>query len=98
MRGFGDRAVRTYFFSKCGRYAGHRYRAALKHAETKQCMSPVDNGYDNACTESCFGTLKTELVTEYEHVDGALRDRRIHQVLQDRPQALRNRLTDSQPI
>lgn len=51
-----------------GQYGGHRYRAVLGRAESRQSMSRPDNCYDNAFMESCFGTLKTELeMTEYDH-------------------------------
>ncbi len=50
-----------------GQYAGHDYRAVLRRAAMRQSMSRAANCYDNACLESCFGTIKTELeMTEYE--------------------------------
>lgn len=48
--------------------AGKGYRRVLERGEIRQSMSRVDNCYDNAFMESCFGTLKTELEMEcYEH-------------------------------
>jgi transposase InsO family protein len=47
-----------------GQYAGVQYRKMLARAEMAQSMSRADNCYDNAFTESCFGTLKTELEME----------------------------------
>lgn len=44
-----------------GQYAGTSYRRMLARAEMRQSMSRADNCYDNACMESCFGTIKTEL-------------------------------------
>jgi len=58
-----------------GQYAGTRYRAMLRRAAMRQSMSRADNVYDNAFTESCFGTIKTELeITEYEHQQAAQRE------------------------
>jgi transposase InsO family protein len=51
-----------------GQYASHRYRALLRRAAFRQSMNRVDNCYDNAFMESCFGTVKTELeMTEYQN-------------------------------
>jgi transposase InsO family protein len=48
-----------------GQYAGTEYRQVLARAAMKQSMSRADDCYDNACMESCFGTLKTELELNY---------------------------------
>lgn len=47
-----------------GQYAAGRYRAILRRASMLQSMSGVNNCYDNAFMESCFGTMKTELQLE----------------------------------
>jgi putative transposase len=51
-----------------GQYAGGAYRGVLGRARMRQSMSRVDNVYDNAFMESCFGTIKTELEMEV-HAD-----------------------------
>lgn len=43
-------------------YASHEYRKALRNYQFVASMSRKGNCYDNACMESFFGTLKTELV------------------------------------
>jgi putative transposase len=43
-------------------YASHEYRAALAAADLTASMSRKADCYDNAPMESCFHTLKTELV------------------------------------
>ena len=63
-----------------GQYAGSEYRRVLGRARMRQSMSRVDNCYDNAFMESCFGTIKTELEKEvyanlraaYEEIHGYL--------------------------
>ena len=58
-----------------GHYAGNRYRAVLRRAESLQSMSRADNCYDNAFMESCFGTIKNELeITEYKDSQQACRE------------------------
>lgn len=42
-------------------YASEAYRARLREADAEPSMSRPGNCYDNAVTESFFGTLKTEL-------------------------------------
>ncbi len=55
-----------------GQYAGGEYRAVLERAQVQQSMSRPDNCYDNACMESCFGTIKTELeLTYFETITAA---------------------------
>jgi putative transposase len=55
-----------------GQYAGTRYRQVLARAGMRQSMSRAGNCYDNACMESCFGTLKTEMeIAEYESEESA---------------------------
>jgi len=50
-----------------GQYAGNEYRSLLRRANVKQSMSRLDNCYDNAFMESCFGTIKNELgMTDYQ--------------------------------
>jgi putative transposase len=56
-----------------GQYAGKRYREVLRRAHMHPSMSAADNCYDNAFMESCFGTLKTELV-EYGGEPEAVRE------------------------
>src|SRR6202040_4182040 len=43
-------------------YAARDYRKVLGAAATIHCTSRKGNCWDNAAMESCFGTLKTELV------------------------------------
>lgn len=43
-------------------YASKKYRRILAFYGFKQSMSRKGNCWDNACMESFFGTLKTELV------------------------------------
>jgi len=47
-----------------GQYAGNEYRSLLRRADIKQSMSLPDHCYDNAFMESCFGTIKNELVVD----------------------------------
>jgi putative transposase len=52
-----------------GQYAGREYRNILARAQMRQSMSRAGDCYDNACMESCFGTIKTELeMTAYPHL------------------------------
>lgn len=55
------RAGLVHHTDRGGQYAGHEYRALLGRARMQQSMSRAGDCYDNACMESCFGTLKTEL-------------------------------------
>lgn len=58
-----------------GQYAGGEYRAVLNRAQVQQSMSRPDNCYDNACMESCFGTIKTELeLTYFETITAASKE------------------------
>jgi putative transposase len=58
-----------------GQYAGKRYREVLRRARMRQSMSAVENCYDNAFMESCFGTVKTELeLVEYSGDPEAVRE------------------------
>lgn len=43
-------------------YASNEYKNVLKSNGIIQSMSHKGNCYDNACMESFFGTLKTELI------------------------------------
>ncbi len=43
-------------------YASNEYKNVLKNNGITQSMSRRGNCYDNACMESFFGTLKTELI------------------------------------
>ena len=43
-------------------YCGKRFKELLADGQFQQSMSSTGNCYDNAITESFFGTLKTELV------------------------------------
>ena len=43
-------------------YASNEYKNVLKNYGITQSMSRKGNCYDNACMESFFGTLKTELI------------------------------------
>ena len=57
-------------------YAAAEYRKLIKAAGMVQSMSRKGNCWDNAPMESCFGTLKTELVhqTSYPTREAAKRD------------------------
>jgi putative transposase len=57
-------------------YAAAGYRKLLHAAGMIQSMSRKGNCFDNAPMESCFGTIKTELVHQacYESRDAARRD------------------------
>ena len=57
-------------------YAAADYRKVLNAAGVIQSMSRKGNCFDNAPMESCFGTIKTELVHHacYETRDAARRD------------------------
>jgi transposase InsO family protein len=58
-----------------GQYAGRQFRGILRRARIRQSMSRPDNCYDNAFSESCFGTIKTELdLGEYGHYLEARRE------------------------
>jgi len=58
-----------------GQYAGNEYRRVLQRAGMRQSMNRADSCYDNAFTESCFGTIKTELEMEcYEREAVARRE------------------------
>ena len=58
-----------------GQYASKRYRAVLRRAGMLQSMSAAGNCYDNAFSESCFGTIKTELeLTDYADDPAAVRE------------------------
>ena len=58
-----------------GQYASTRYRAVLRRAGMLQSMSAAANCYDNAFSESCFGTVKTELqLTDYADDPEAVRE------------------------
>ena len=50
-------------------YAAGDYRKILQAATITQSMSRKGNCWDNAPVESFFGTLKTELVHQYEYPD-----------------------------
>jgi len=51
-----------------GQYAGGQFRGVLRRASMRQSMSRAENCYDNAFSESCFGTIKTELeMADYEN-------------------------------
>lgn len=58
-----------------GQYAGTEYRGVLARARMRQSMSRAGDCYDNACMESCFGTIKTELeMTCYQSLEHAHRE------------------------
>jgi putative transposase len=69
-------AAHLIHHSDCGgQYAAGDDRAVLRRAQIVQSMSDVDNCYDNAFMESCFGTIKTELeLTEYADSLEAVRE------------------------
>jgi putative transposase len=48
-------------------YASHEYQALLKQYGFRTSMSRKGNCYDNACMESFFHTLKTELVYQHKY-------------------------------
>ena len=51
-----------------GQYAGGQFRGVLRRAGRRQSMSRAQNCYDNAFSELCFGTIKTELeMADYEN-------------------------------
>lgn len=45
-------------------YASDRFRRELRDAAMRQSMSRKGNCWDNACAESFFGSLKTELIAD----------------------------------
>jgi transposase InsO family protein len=59
-----------------GQYAAADYRKVLDKAGMIQSMSRKGNRWDNPPMESCFGTIKTELVHEtcYPTRDAARHD------------------------
>ena len=58
-----------------GQYASRRYRGMLRRAGMQQSMSGAGNCYDNAFSESCFGTIKTELeLVDYADHSEAVRE------------------------
>ena len=58
-----------------GQYAGKKYRKILARTKMLQSMSRAGDCYDNACMESCFGTIKTELeMTTYGALKTALEE------------------------
>jgi putative transposase len=75
IRGRHPRPGLIHHTDRGGQYAGIEYRKVLRRAGIRQSMSRADNCYDNAFTESCFGTLKRELeMTEYESHGDAKRE------------------------
>jgi putative transposase len=55
-----------------GQYAATEYRQILDRSGMQQSMSRAGDCYDNACMESCFGTIKTELeITTYQSLQEA---------------------------
>jgi transposase InsO family protein len=70
------RAALIHHRDRGSQYAAGDYRDILRAAAITQSMSRKANCWDNAPTESFFGTLKTELVhqREYRDRDAARRD------------------------
>ena len=69
------RAGLLHHSDRGGQYASKRYRGVLRRAALLQSMSSVDNCYDNAFMESCFGTIKRELeLTVYADSVGAVHE------------------------
>jgi putative transposase len=66
----------THHSDRGSQYAAADYRKVLNAARMIQSMSRKGNCWDNAPMESCFGTIKTELVYQacYETRDAARRD------------------------
>jgi len=59
----GSFAPDAIFHSDRGsQYASQEYRTLLHTFKMRQSMSGKGNGYDNAVSESFFGTMKTELL------------------------------------
>jgi putative transposase len=85
----------TIFHSDRGsQYGSASFRQALAHAGLRQSMSARANPYDNAWTESFFGTLKHEMlqggcfdnatdarIEIFEYIDGYYNTRRKHSAL-----------------
>ena len=72
----GTRQPGLIFHSDRGsQYSSRAYRQQLAEAGITQSMSSRGNPYHNAWTESCIGTLKTELVQDavFENLDDARR-------------------------
>jgi putative transposase len=75
IRGRRPRPGLIHHTDRGGQYAGTEYRKVLRRAGIRQSMSRADNCYDNAFSESCFGTLKRELeMSEYENHGAARRE------------------------
>lgn len=75
-------------------YGSHAFRMALKEAGFSQSMSARSNPYDNAWSESFFGTLKREMLQKgvfenfedanteiFEYIDGYYNRKRKHSAL-----------------
>ena len=79
-------------------YCSQRFKELLTHGQFKQSMSSTGNCYDNAITESFFGTLKTELVYDryyrtrsqarksiFKYIEIFYNRRRIHSAINNMP-------------
>jgi transposase InsO family protein len=75
-------------------YAAGEYRKVLNAARMTQSMSRKGNCWDNAPMESCFGTIKTELVHQawyptrdaarhdlFAYIEGYYNRQRLHSAL-----------------
>lgn len=51
-----------FYLDRGSQYASYKYKGILKKNGILQSMSRKGNCYDNACAESFFSTLKTELI------------------------------------
>ena len=64
-----------YHSDRGGQYAGTVFRQILSRADMRQSMSRAAECYDNAFMESCFGTVKRELLmTEYDSTESGDRE------------------------
>jgi len=53
-----------YHSDRGSQYAGHGFQRQLAHSGTQSSMSRAGNCYDNAVSESFFGTFKAELLQD----------------------------------
>jgi transposase InsO family protein len=100
-----QRATGSIFHSDRGsQYGSHAFRTALKEAGFSQSMSARSNPYDNAWTESFFGTLKREMLQKgvfenfedanteiFEYIEGYYNRKRKHSALGYKTPALFDR-------
>jgi putative transposase len=59
-RGLDGQAGLLFHSDRGSQYAGHEFQAMLRHHRVQPSMSRKGNCWDNACSETLFGSLKVE--------------------------------------